>query len=155
MAKGDVVLFAQFKKDKGDGVHKLSTNTLMFACIKSAANGGIDPTETDADPRWGIGGTTDLSAAEVTPGGNYVAGGVALSGVTWALNGAVVKLSSADVNIPIDPANPTNARWGIVYNITAAGKQAIGFVDFGADVDITADSLDYIVDAVNGWFVEA
>ena len=155
MAKGDFVVFAQSKLDRGKKIHNLSADSLMFACIKSLANGGFDPSETDTDPRWGVGGGVNLSTSEVAAGGNYPAGGVALATVTWALTGAEAKLDSADVNIAIHAANPTNARWAIVYNNTAAGKQAIGYVDFGGDIDITADDLDYIVDPVLGWFKAA
>jgi len=70
MAKGDFVLFAKTKEDLGNAVHNLSANTIKLALIRSAANGGIDPTELTTDPRWGVGGGVDLSASEVVPGGN-------------------------------------------------------------------------------------
>jgi hypothetical protein len=152
MAKGDFVLFAQAKLDLGKAIHNLSADALKFGVIKSAANGGIDPVEATPDPRWGAGGSTNLLLSEVTPGGSYVTGGPALTGVSWALTGAVAKLDSNDINIPMDAAAPTNGRWGILYSSTAAGKQALGFVDFGGDINITQDALDYFVDAANGWF---
>ncbi len=152
MAKGDFVVFAQTKLDIGKKVHNLSTDQLKFAVIKSAANGGVDPSEALPDPRWGTGGSTNLLSSQVTPGGNYATGGVVLAGITWELTGVEAKLDSTDINIAMHASNPTNGRWGIVYNNTAAGKQALGFVDFGADLDLTQDDLDYLVDAVNGWF---
>jgi len=154
MAKGDFVLFAKTKEDLGNAVHNLSANTIKLALIRSAANGGIDPTELTTDPRWGVGGGVDLSASEVVPGGNYVAGGVTLVNVSWTLTGNTVSLNANDINIPIDAANPTNARWAIIYNDTAAGKQAIGYIDLGADMDLTTDDFDYIVHA-NGFFQAA
>jgi len=151
MAKGDFVLFAQAKLDLGKKIHDLSTDALKIALIKSAANGGIDPTELTTDPRWGAGGGVNLSASEVAAGGNYVAGGVALAAVTYTLTGNTTKLDCSDINIPMHAANPINARWGIVYNNTAVGKQAIGFIDLGSDLNLTADAFDYIVN-VNGLY---
>lgn len=152
MAKGDFVLFASAKLDLGKKIHDLTADQFKFAVIKSAANGGIDPTKLLSDPRWGAGGGTDLSLSEVVVAGNYLAGGVVVAGVTWALTGADPMFDSTDVNIGIDAANPTNGRWAIIYNNTAVGKQALGYIDFGGDLDLTQDDLDYAVDAANGYF---
>ena len=38
-------------------------------------------------------------------------------------------------------ANPTDAYYGIVYNNTNAGKEAIGFVDLGGVFDMTTGDL--------------
>ena len=140
MAQGDNILFNKFVEDIGDKLHDLSDDTFKFALIKSAANGGIDPTATTADPRWGAGGSTDLSASEVTPGGNYVTGGVSLSAVitdNWTISANVATFDGDDVSISQNASNPTNARWGVVYNDTDTGKRALGYIDLGADSDLS------------------
>jgi len=157
MAAGDSVRFNQFKLDRGKGIHDLSSDTIKFALIKGAANSGLDPTATTADPRWGAGGTTDLSSHEVTAGGNYSAGGVTAT-VSWTESSGSVQLDLSAAAPQLQwlqhASNPTNARWIIGYNDTAAGKQAICYIDLGAVKDMTAGDLEYTADATNGLFTE-
>ena len=40
-----------------------------------------------------------------------------------------------------DASNDVDAYWGIIYNFTDAGKDAIAFVDLGGPVDMTAGDL--------------
>lgn len=144
MASGDFALFAQFGTDLAEQVHNLETDTIKLALVTSS----VTPTATTADPRWGAGGSTNLSSSQVTPGGNYSTGGATLA------NPSVVLASSTTTVDADDPAtwsqnasNPTNARWGILYNDTAAGKNCIGFLDLGSTVDMTAADLDVNVGA--------
>ena len=65
-----------------------ASDTIKMAIITNAQTPGIN----DSDPRWGSGGSQNYSTAEVTPGGNYSAGGVSLSGTTSTLSGAVTSL---------------------------------------------------------------
>ena len=37
--------------------------------------------------------------------------------------------------------NSTTCRWALIFNTTRVGKEAVCFVDLGADVDLTAGSL--------------
>ena len=60
-----------------------ASDTIKMAIITNAQTPGIN----DSDPRWGSGGSQNYSTAEVTPGGNYSAGGVSLSGTTSTLFG--------------------------------------------------------------------
>lgn len=155
MAIGDFVRFNQFKLDKGKGLHDLSSDAFYAAAIKSAANGGVDPTASLADPRWGAGGTTNLSSSEVTAGGNYAANGVALS-TTWTeASGSVTFDLSAIIQWLQHASNPTNARWLIVYNNTDAGKRAVGYIDLGGNIDMSNGDLEYTADATNGLFKES
>jgi hypothetical protein len=43
-----------------------------------------------------------------------------------------------DISITSHASNPTDARWGILYNDTAAGKNCVGYVDYGSVSDLTA-----------------
>jgi len=141
MAKGDYVVFNQFKKDMGEKIHDLSSDTFHVSLIKSAANGGIDPTAATSDPRWGAGGSTNLLSSEVTPGGNYSTGGDPLA-VTWVEAAGTVTWDSDNTSFTQNGSNPTNARWGIHFNNTASGKQAVGYIDLGSDFDMTTGALE-------------
>ena len=137
MAAGDVVFFAQFLTDRDNGVHNLSSNTIKLGLVTSA----VTPTAATADGRWGAGGSTNFATNEVTPGGNYSAGGPAIASFAATLTGGLSKIDGDDVSITVHASNPTNARWGIIYNDTAAGKNAIGYLDLGADFDMSALTL--------------
>lgn len=144
MAAGDVTWFRRALLDIGLEVHQLETDELKVALIDSVTT----PTATTADPRWGAGGSTDFSARQVTPGGNYTTGGAILqisaggAGTqTWTLVSDVPTLRADPPTWAQHASNPNNARWGIIYNNTAAGKQALGFVDLGSVRDMTLGSL--------------
>lgn len=138
MAQGDVVFFDQFLVDVMKKLHDLSADVCKLAIITSA----VTPAATTADPRWGAGGTTNLSSNEVTPGGNYAAGGITLASPSVTLTGGLAMFdSTTDPSWASNASNPTNAKWGIIYNSTDAGKRAIGFVDLGTAFDMTTGPL--------------
>lgn len=137
MAAGDIVYFDQWLVDVQEAVHNMETNTFKLGLITSA----VTPSATTADPRWGAGGSTNLSSNQVTPGGNYASGGPTIGNPTVSLTGGAGVFDGDDVSIAQDASNPTNARWGIIYNDTAAGKNAVGFVDLGAAIDLSAGAF--------------
>ncbi len=97
------------------------------------------PAITDSDPRWGSGGTPNYSTNEVTPGGNYSAGGVALSGTTSTLSGAVTSLNATSpITIAANASNPTGAYWAVFYDSTDAGKHVFGFMDLGGPLSLVS-----------------
>lgn len=134
MAQGDVVFFDQFLADVQEGVHNLETDTLKIGFTI----GTTTPTATTADPRWGAGGTTNFSSEEVTPGGNYTTGGPTIANNSVTLSAGAAVFDGDDIAITQNGSNPTNARWGILYNDTASGKNAVGFVDYGSAIDMSA-----------------
>lgn len=129
MAQGDIKWFSGALLELGKGTHNLSSNTLKVGFITSVTT----PTVADTDPRWGTGGSTNWSSTQVTPGGNYTTGGPTLASVTWTNVSSVPTLRATDVTVTQHASNPTNARWGIIYNDTSANKNALGFIDFGSD----------------------
>lgn len=137
MAIGDVTLFNQFYEDIGLEVHQLETDTLKVGFITSAAT----PSASTADPRWGSGGTTNFSSSEVTPGGNYSSGGPTIANNTYTESSGTATLDGDNISISQDASNPDDARWGIIYNDTATGKNAIGFVDLGGTTDLSAGAF--------------
>lgn len=131
MAKGDFTFFNQFLLDEGLKLHNLDTDSIKLAYI----NNTVTPTAATADPRWGAGGTTNLSSNEVT-GGNFAAGGI---DVAVTFSGTPPTLDATDQSIAADGSNPNDVFWGILYNDTDTGKRAIGFYDMngGAALDCT------------------
>jgi len=136
MAAGDVVVFNQFLQDIGRAVHQLETDTIRFALITNA----VTPSATTSDPRWGAGGGTNFDTNEVTAGGNYTAEGGDIS-ATYSQSAGTATFDGTDISIAQHASNPTDARWGIIYNDTATGNQAIAFLDLGAVIDLTAGSF--------------
>jgi len=135
MAAGDIVVFDQFMVDLGNEVHNLGSDTIRLGLIDSTQT----PAATSGTPRWGAGGGTNFSTDEVAAGGNYSSGGPTLSGVTYALSGGAAVLDdSGNVSITQNGSNPTDARWGIIYNDTDTSKRCIAYVDLGAVVDLSA-----------------
>lgn len=141
MAQGDVVFFDQFLEDLAIGTdvgHDFGAtpHTIMCAIVDSTTT----PTTTTADPRWGAGGTTNFSTWEVTVAGDYSAGGNECTTAGITNNAGTIEF---------DWGNPTawatgtdaDAKWGIVYNDTIAGKQCIGYVDLGTAFDMSTGTL--------------
>jgi hypothetical protein len=117
----------------------LATPAALWASdvIKAALITGVTPTITDADPRWGAGGATNYATSEVTPGGNYAAGGFTLAGTVATNSGATVLLqATSPITWVANAANPINAQWVIFYDSTDAGKHVFGFMDLGGTVSL-------------------
>ena len=149
MAAGDVTLFEGFVLAVGKGVHDLSSDTIMCALITSSATA---PDETEADPRWGAGGSRDFSSDEVTPGGEYSTGGISIGTTSWTISSNKPTFDAdTDPSWAQDASNPTNARYAILWNDSATNDEAIGFIDLGQTIDMSAAPLDITFDA-NGIF---
>lgn len=135
MAAGDTHVSAKFVSNMTlTGLASLwASDTIKMAIITNAQT----PAITDSDPRWGAGGTQNYSTAEVTPGGNYSAGGITLAGTTSTLAGAIVSLNcTSPISLASNVANPTGAFWGIFYDSTDAGKHVFGFIDLGGSLSL-------------------
>ncbi len=146
MAQGDLITPQQFYVDVQEALHDLETGSFKGALVTSA----LTPTAGDPDPRWGSGGGTDYSTSEVAAGGNYAAGGQAMVNNSVVLDGEGKGAFDSDqFNWDQDGANPTDARWLILYNDDAS-KRVIKSVDLGAVVDLSAGALTVIPDA-KGW----
>lgn len=145
MATGDFKVFDEWIIEAQKVAHPV-TNDWKIAFITSATT----PAETDADPHFGGTGTTDLSTNEVTPGGNYSAGGVALTTEAHTEAAGTATWNSDNVTVAQNASNPTNVRWGVLYDNTDANKKAMGFYDFGADRNLTTGALTLTTSS--GWW---
>jgi len=103
-----------FKTELYTAVHNLSTDTLKIALYTASA----DLNES----------TTAYSATNEVTGTGYVAGGVALTGVTISSSGYTAYVDFADV---VFGASVT-ARCALIYNVTQ-GNKSIAVLDFGSD----------------------
>lgn len=110
-----------------------ASDTIKVAFVTNTS----PPAITDSDPRWGAGGSQNYSTNEVTPGGNYSAGGITLSGTTSTLSGAVTSLNATSpITIAANASNPTGAFWAVFYDSTDAGKHVFGFMDLGGSTSL-------------------
>ncbi len=133
MAKGDVVFFDQSHVDTDEALHDKENDVFKLGVIAGAI-----PAANDPDPRWGAGGATNYATSEVTPGGNYTAGGPTLANNSVTLVSGASVFDADDIAIAQNGANPTNGTYGIIYNDTDVGKRALGYVDLGGATDMTA-----------------
>ncbi len=148
MAAGQWTTFNHALELIGAGTIKPKTDTFKFAFINST----LTPDATTADPCWGAGGSTNLSTYECAPAtGNYSAGGVAMTSVTWIETAGVVAFDSDDIAIAQTALNPTDCRWAVVYSDTAANKNALGFIDLDGITDLAVGGFSFTVPAT-GYF---
>jgi hypothetical protein len=134
MSQGDVTWFNAAKGKLGLAVINLETDVLKLGLVTAS----VTPTASTADPCWGAGGTTNLSTYEVTPGGNYSAGGPTVTNNTFTESGGTATLDADNTSIAQSGSNPTNARWGILYSDTSTNKDALAFVDLGGVTDLSS-----------------
>ena len=132
MAKGDVTVFNVAKGKMIDGDWASTDHFYIAICDNTATPAADTPTPVLGD------------FTEVGNAGTYVAGGIDLgaladlvseSGGTMTFDSAVNPSWAANAN------NDVDAYWGIIYNYTDAGKDALAFVDLGGPVDMTAVTL--------------
>lgn len=137
MAQGTVIDFDSWVEGIGNGVFDMSGDVFKMGII----NNSLTPVAAAADARWGAGGAVDYSANEVTPGGNYAAGGPSLSAVitdNWTSSGGTVTFNGDDISIAQNASNPSNGYWGIIYDDTIAGKNVVAFIELGGPIDFAA-----------------
>lgn len=135
MAAGATHISARFVENMAiTGLASLwGTNTIKMAIITNAQTPGVN----DSDPRWGAGGVQNYSTAEVTPGGNYSAGGITLTSPTVSLSGDVTSLNvTSPISLAANASNPTGAYWGVFYDSTDAGKHVFGYIDLGGPLSL-------------------
>lgn len=146
MAAGDIVFFHQFKIDLGNKLHDLDSDTWKVGLTTAT----VTPTAADAAPHWGGTGTTNFATNQVTPGGNYATGGPSLTSLAYTNSSGTVSWQAAKVAIAQNASNPTNARWGIIYNSTDANKRAAAYVDLGSARDLTQGLFEIRWNSVDG-----
>ena len=103
-----------FKSQLYQAVHNMLTDTLKIALYTANADLNAD--------------TTVYSATNEVTGTGYVAGGVALTGVTLNTSGYIAYINFSNV---VFNASVT-ARCALIYNVTQ-GNKSVAVLDFGSD----------------------
>lgn len=135
MAAGDVIVFEEFVKDLADEVHDfVSGDTIKCALLKAAAS----PAASQATPTY-----SDFSGNECS-GTGYSAGGSAVT-YTYVEADGTATLDFSAVTFAINSAGPTDARYALFYNDSAANKNAIACMDFAEDKSMVTGNI--VVDA--------
>lgn len=132
MATGDFIVFEEAKEYLLDGGFEGAD--LIFCAI---LDNTVTPIAAFATPALG-------DFTEVGVAGSYVAGGISLlSLATDVTEAAGVMTFDSTVNPTWaqHASNDVDAWWGLVYNNTDATDRAIGFVELGGPVDMSAGSL--------------
>ena len=132
MAQGDVTVFNEAKAKMLDGDWASTDHFYIAICDNTAAPSASTTTPTLAD-------FTEVGAA-----GTYTAGGTDLGTLATLVTesgGTMTFDSATNPSWAQDASNDVDAYWGIIYNYTDAGNDAIAFVDLGGPVDMTAGDL--------------
>jgi len=132
MARGDVTVFEESLATMVAGDWASSDHFYCAICDDTTT-----PAASTATPVFG-------DFTEVTDAGKYVAGGTdlgALSALVSEAGGTMTFDSAENPTWEQDASNDADAYWGIIYNYTDAGKDALAFVDLGGPVDMSGGDL--------------
>lgn len=149
MAQGDMIIF-----DKGfEAGHQngWDWNTDVFKL--GIVDDTITPTTETALPAWGTGGTTDLSANEVSTGGTSYTGPITLAGTSFSeVSDGVFEFDfTSPSQLAQDASGFTDGYWAIIYNDTDTNDLAICAIDLGGPISLVGGSLTITFNA-NGIF---
>ena len=125
--------YQDFVEQLGLKTHNLNTDTLKVALF----NTSHVPAATDT--------SYSSLANEVANGNGYTTGGSDAQGV-WSETGGVAKLTGTDIVFTASDGSISNIRYAVLYNDTAAGKNLIGYWDYGAGGVTLADGETLTVD---------
>ena len=125
MAEGDITLYNNFKEQVLLGAIDLS-NDVVYVTL----HGGYTP-DIDADQVWG-----DVSGTEYPSYGNYVLGGIGISGSSVAQDDANDRASwdGEDVTFPSLNLSGTAPGYGVLRDGTIANSPLIGYIELGVTV---------------------
>ena len=131
MARGDYVTFEEAKAYMMDGGWE-AADDIKIAILDNTTT----PTASDATPAL-------ADYTEVGTAGTYTAGGTSIG--TWGnfiteAGGTVTGDSATNPTWAQDASNDTDAYWGLLYNDDQSDA-AIGFIDLGGPVDMSAGPL--------------
>lgn len=132
MARGDVVVFNAALAKMLDGDWASTDHFYLAICDNTAA-----PAADTATPVLG-------DFTEVGNSGTYTTGGTDLGTLADLVSVSSTTMTFDSATNPTwaqDASNDTDAYWGIIYNYTDAGKDAVAYVDLGGPVDMTAGDL--------------
>lgn len=132
MAVGDVTVFDEARAKMISG-NWASTDVFNLAIIDNT----VTPAAGDTTPV--IGDYTQVGAA-----GSYTTDGIGLGDLAALVSeaaGVMTFDSSTNPTWAQHASSDVDAWWGIIFNVTDVGKDAIAFVELDGPVDMTAGDL--------------
>jgi len=146
MARGTLTLFTKFRERLGDAQINLSSAVLMAVLTSDTTAAPPGGGETATDPRYGAGGTENLSTTECAAGGGYALGGNAIDGADpWGVSGANAAYTAQNpVWLSAFSGDPTNVRYAVIYIDDGVNYYGVGYVqlyDGVTDVDMTTGDV--------------
>jgi len=143
MARGDFTLFKNFVIDLSAEVHSLGSDTFKMGLITTA----VTPVSSESSAKW-----AQYSANQVSTDDSQYAEPLTLAGVALTTISSVVTMfDSSAIELSQNSSAFTNAGWGILYNEDGSSDQAVGFLDLGGPVDLSAGPIT-ITPNTSGWF---
>lgn len=129
MATSTLTFFYAFKENVAEKVHNLGSDTIKMYLTNVAPNVS---THTAYD---GVTGTT--GPAEIAAGNGYTATGNTCAVSTSAQTAGTYKLVlSSPTAWTGSGAGMATFRYAVLYNSTSAGKELIGYYDYGTTVTL-------------------
>jgi hypothetical protein len=142
MARGDFTVFGNFAQDLGAEVHDLVNDTLKLGIITTA----VTPVSSESSAKW-----AQYSGNEVSTDDSQYSAPLTVPNVTFApVSSNISMLDSSNIELSQNSSAFTDAGWGILYNEDGSSDQAIGFLDLGGPVDLTAGDIT-ITPNSSGW----
>lgn len=134
MAAGGTFVFEEHSKDVLEGLHDFSNDTFKMCLLNNTSA----PAASDATPTY-----SDYSANECS-GTGYTSGGEEVT-IALSESGGVTTIDYSIVTFSFNSAGPTDIYHGLIYNDTAANKNAVGSIDLGGPLsmrigDVTVDA---------------
>lgn len=133
--------FDDFKGFLGDGTIDLDTHTFKVVLTNTAPVVATDSVLADI--------------TQIANGNGYTTGGVTLSSVTWAETGAgtgIWRWNAADFSWTASGGPIATFRYPVFYDDTSASDVLVGYLDYGAALDITDGNIFTVDIGASGIF---
>jgi hypothetical protein len=126
--------FNIFVQDLGQKVHNLNADTLKVMLTDTA------PVATN---------TVKANITEIAAGNGYSAGGATVGTTAYSQASGTATLTGANVVFTASGGAIGQFRYAVLYNSTPVNGNLIGWVDYGAEVNITSGNT-FTVEWNNG-----
>lgn len=115
--------FNCFVQDVGDKLHNLNSDALNIMLTNTA------PVATN---------TVYSNLVDLSTANGYTAGGTVVGSTAYSQTSGVATLSGSNVVFTASGGSIGPFRYAAIYNVTASGKNLIGWWDYGSAVTLTS-----------------
>jgi hypothetical protein len=140
MAAGDIYWFDQGLYRMMRGEIDLDGGNIKLGFVTSAIGTNNATLKTTADPRWGSGGSTNLSSSQVGTGGTSYTGPLTLASPSVVPVSPDIFFRANTVTLAQDASGFTTARYGIIFQ-DDANDYAIAFIDLETNRSLVAGQV--------------